>query len=751
MRYSKNKALFSIIIVAAFLLVCVSFCIINLRKTLIDNRTAMLKKLAEQGSFAIQTDILGHLGSAIELSHQDDFSLQTTEKEKVQALSEETKKRNFDSMIYTNLSGLAVANSENQLFIADKPYFKKAANEIAHSSVQLQQSDLQDAVIFAVPVVREIRENSITGVPIASLNDIEKFQLSDNIVTSEANYRCLLQNDGAILSSNFSGGNLEDDLQKMETDFQSGSSSVCTFQISQLPVIAAYASVQEPHGLILLVADDYSHISARTNRILLLSIAFFLILTAALVLATFYFFKWKQFRYESKIRCEEQKKYFTYFDALTNLPNRKGVIKQFDPWVDNCCRDKQDGAMLLLDVDGLQSVNNTFGHDAGDQLLCEAAARLKRFARSQDIVGRIGSDEFAILLHGVDSEGKLEFLINKVMKIFHEPYLINGIVIQLSCSVGAMLIPCNQNSKEEPLQFEDVLGKEEFILSEAKKTRKGSYVLFNEDYKNRIERQLWLERALKFSIEKGELFCCFQPQYDCNSKTITGFETLARWKTTQFGTIPPIQFIPMAEKSGFIKELGRYMIENAFAFAKKLEGRGLTVSFNASPMELLGANYADYIVSRYQYYGLTPNSVAVEITESSLIESFDKVTTKLQILRRHGIQIYLDDFGTGYSSLNYLKNLPIDAVKIDKSFIDEIATDDVEKDIVRMIISLAHRLKLEVIAEGVETEDQMRCVSQAGCHLIQGYLISKPVEKEEALLLLERPDISCSTAEPTSG
>ncbi|MFU0831670.1 MAG: hypothetical protein ACFWUC_01850 [Oscillospiraceae bacterium] len=623
MNFSKMKAIFLIIVPAAFLLTCGSLSM-KLHSTLIKHMMVTQEKSEQQISLEIPTN-------------QAVFLHQTMDEKKIHALSEETGKTQLNSLVYANLSGTTIIHLGDRILIADKPDLNKTAGHVANTSVQVQQSDLHETIHFA-----------------------------------------------------------------------------------------------------------------HTHNMLLLSVPFLLILTIAFVLASIYFFKWKRFRYEAKIRCEEQKKYFTYFDTLTNLPNRKGILKQFSRWVENCCKNKQSGGMLLLDVDGLQSINNTFGHDAGDQLLCEAASRLKRFATSQDIVGRIGSDEFAILFHGVDSEGKLEFLINKAMKIFHEPYLINGIVIQLSCSVGAMLISCNQNSKEEPLQFDDVLGKAEYILTEAKKTRKGSYVLFNEDYKNRIERQLWLERALKFSIEKGELFCCFQPQYNCKSKTITGFETLARWKTTEFGMIPPIQFIPMAEKSGFIKELGRYMIENAFAFAKKLQGRGITVSFNASPMELLGANYADYIISRYQYYGLTPNSVAVEITESCLIESFDKVTTKLQILRRHGIQIHLDDFGTGFSSLNYLKNLPIDAVKIDKSFINEIATDDVEKDIVRMIISLAHRLKLKVIAEGVETEDQMKCVLQAGCHLIQGYLISEPVEEEKALLLLGRPGTFCSTAEANS-
>ncbi|MVB09871.1 EAL domain protein [Caprobacter fermentans] len=483
--------------------------------------------------------------------------------------------------------------------------------------------------------------------------------------------------------------------------------------------------------------NSFRNAFEQTDKVLFMSTILFLILLAAFLIAFFCFFKLKRFRYEAKIRSDEQKKYFTAFDALTGLPNRKGIIEQFDGWVKKCVRDSKSGGALFLDLDNLKTVNNTFGHDAGDQLIAESAARLKKFIGCEDIAGRTGSDEFAVLIHGANTEDELEFLVRKLIRIFREPYLINGIVIQLSCSMGALLVRCRET--ERSIQFEDILGRGEFVLNEAKQTHRGSYVLFNEDHGNQIDRQFRLERALKLSIESDELLCYFQPQYDCNSERIVGFETLARWKNAEFGMIPPSQFIPMAEKSGFIKELGRHVMECTFAFAKSMEGRGLTVSFNASPMELLEVNYIDYLISRYRFYGLSPNSIAIEITESSLMESLEKITSKLQILKKQGIQIYLDDFGTGFSSLTYLKTLPIDAIKIDKSFIDEIVTKDVEKDIVLMIVGLARRLNMEVIAEGVETEEQLNCVTRAGCHLIQGYFISRPICQSEVLPLLGQP------------
>ena len=495
-------------------------------------------------------------------------------------------------------------------------------------------------------------------------------------------------------------------------------------------VLAPYSAIKGTDGWIFPAAEDLSHFFALTDRILFSGLALFISLTIAFFTVLFYFFKLKKLSDESKIREDEQKRYFTYYDALTNLPNRKGVVKQFDCWIEKCRKGCLSGGALFVDIDHLKSVNNTFGYDAGDKLLCESAARLKRAVGSQNIISRIGSDEFFVLVHGINTEESLQALAKKIIRIFREPYLINGIVIQLSCSVGAMMFPF-QGKEQRAQQFEDILRRGEFVLNKAKQTRRGSYLLFNENYSNLIDRQLQLERSLKFCIERNELICYFQPQFDCRTQTIMGFETLARWKSEEFGMISPVQFIPMAEKSGFIKEIGHSVIDSAFSFAKSMQDRGVVVSFNASPVELLEANYADYVISRFQYYGLKANSVAVEVTESSLISSFEKVTKKLQMLKRHGILIYLDDFGTGFSSLTSLKNLPINAVKIDKSFIDEIVTKEVEKDIVHMIIMLADRLNLEVIAEGVETADQIRCVSQAGCHLVQGYFISRPVPEEE--------------------
>lgn len=467
--------------------------------------------------------------------------------------------------------------------------------------------------------------------------------------------------------------------------------------------------------------------------VLLILLSFFLL--AAFFVFFFYFYKIRKLSYESRIRREELNRYFAYTDALTKLPNRKGAKLQFETWGKECRNERGTGCALLLDMDHLQSVNKAFGHDAGDAFLRETAERLKAAVDSKDLVARIGSDEFAVLVCGADTDASLKALAQKLLLTIRNPYLINGMVIQMTCSIGALFFDCRR--KDGGALFDDILSRGEFVLAKAKSSQKGGCAFFSERDAAVIDRQAKLERNLKLSIACGELLPYFQPQYDCRAGGVFGFEVLARWKSSELGMIPPDQFIPIAERSGFIKDLGRFMMEKAFAFSKKMEGRGMTVSFNASPAELLETNYADYAISRFDFYGLKPRSVAIEITESCLIESFDRVVKKLELLREHGIQIYLDDFGTGFSSLTYLKNLPIDAVKIDKSFLCEIATDDMEKDIVGMIIQLSRRLNLKIIAEGAETGDQVRCVCEAGCKIIQGYYISRPVPEENVLPLLD--------------
>lgn len=465
--------------------------------------------------------------------------------------------------------------------------------------------------------------------------------------------------------------------------------------------------------------------------------AVFLLTAAAILLflILLYAKRLKRMKRRTEKECETQKFIFKNTDPLTNLLNRSGIKNDMKIWAEQCRRNFRSGGAIFLDIDNFQSVNSAFGHESGDEFLKETAHRLKKTLGSGRIIGRIDGDEFAVLVNHIDKAVQLERFCNMVSESFKEPYLMKGIVIQLTCSIGAIFFNCRQLRSEN--EFDDILNRGEFILHEAKRTKKGGSLIFNENFDSLVDRYLQLEQALRSSIVNDELLCYFQPQYSCSKKKVVGLEALARWKNAKLGMISPAQFIPIAEKTGFIKELGRFIMEKSFAFAKSMDGKGLTVSFNCSPLELIQADYTSYFLERFDHYGLKPESIAVEITESCLIESFEDAVKKLEILHNRGICIYLDDFGTGFSSLNYLKNLPINAVKVDKSFIDEIASNEVEKDIVNMIGFLARRLKLQVIAEGVENEDQINSIRECGCDIIQGYFISKPVTQKEVLSLMD--------------
>ncbi|MGE5677547.1 MAG: putative bifunctional diguanylate cyclase/phosphodiesterase, partial [Pseudomonadota bacterium] len=244
------------------------------------------------------------------------------------------------------------------------------------------------------------------------------------------------------------------------------------------------------------------------------------------------------------------------------------------------------------------------------------------------------------------------------------------------------------------------------------------------------------EKDLKEAFENKEFELHYQPQVCTGNKTVTGFEALLRWNSPKYGQVSPSVFIPVAEETGLINDIGKLVIDYSFAFAKSLQGQGLCVSCNVSPVQLIQSDFVDAVIGMYDKYGLKKGEVAIEITENILVESFEDTNDKLRRLREKGILIYLDDFGTGYSSLTYLKNLPIDIVKIDKLFIDDITIEGSEKSLVKSILSLAHDIGLKVVAEGVENEYQRECLAQCECDFVQGYLIGKPVPERLALMYL---------------
>lgn len=754
----KNKLSLAVAGLTVLLFAAGTLLIIDLRSIATEALRTSLLDFSKQAVQAVRTETQGNLNVLNALSDLDAFSDSQNSPDKDRILNREASQNTFRVIAYSDLSGKAVANKNLTLQLGKRSYFQKAlAGKSSISYDYIDADNNRKEIIYCVPV---IRSSQVCGVLAAAAQDSSRFSGLESITAERDITVWVLQKNGTVIAGGpgsemhadfFTASGVSADaslMRSLKSNFAKGVSGTAALRLNGANVLTVYLPVAGSDGWILWASKANGGIFGN-DRALLPVTVLFLLLLGILALVLFYFFKFRRIDYEAAIRSDEQKRYFVYADSLTNLPNRKGMKRLFAPWSEECKKCAQNGGAFFLDVDNFRSVNNTFGHDSGDGFLCETATRLRRMLGSGAQIGRIGGDEFMVLVRGLNIVDDLEFYANKILTVFKEPYLLNGIVIQLSCSIGAILY--KERETDCGSEFDDILNRGEFLLQEAKAANKGSYILFNDIFGDRIDHQLQLEAELKASIASSELLCYFQPQYDCLEKSIVGFETLARWKSARFGMVPPSEFIPMAEKSGFINDLGRFMIEKTFAFAKSVEGRGLTISFNASPVELLQANFMDYIISRFDYYHLAPNSVALEITESCLIESFEEVIRKLQGLRAHGIPIYLDDFGTGFSSLTYLKNLPINAVKIDKSFIDEIVTNNVEKDIVSMIIRLARRLNLLIIAEGVETREQIDCVVDCGCNIIQGYIISKPVPQKDVLSLLDVLDKQfCEKAVPAS-
>jgi len=746
MHVKKDKIFIAITAVVMILLTIGFFFVSGVRGILTTSTQTSLQKISEQGANAVQTTLLSNLDALEALSEQSALIEQTDNAAKIKILETEASRKNFLRVAYADKFGNAVTSSGQTVSVIERDYFKKAlAGQSNVSSVLTDMIDQKNRIIvYSVPVIRNAK---VIGALLAVISVDDSFNIIDNVAAGSENSIYIFSNSGTVISKGPHQENIEDffsyispgsnkqDVAQVQQNFNQKLSGKGAYTVNKVDKLMGYSYIKGTDGWMFTVVAEKDKIMAQSNQILFMSSFLIFLLIVEFLITSMYFFKLKKGSYESKVRRDAEIKHFTYTDILTKLPNRSGIKKETAQWLERCRASAQNGGALFLDVDNFQSVNNTFGHTIGDRFLTQVALRLTKVKGENNIIGRIGGDEFALLVSDVNTADELEECANQTLSLFQEPFLISGNVIQLTVSIGIILFDYKQEKHEN--EFDELINRGESILGEAKRLSKGSYALYNSEFAGIIDCQHKMEYELKNSIKNNELVCYFQPLYSNESKTIVGFEALARWNSPKFGMVSPLQFIEMAEKTGFIRELGRFVINQAFAFAKSVQGQHLRISFNTSPTELLQADFTDYVIKCFDDYGLTSDSIAMEITESCLIESFDEVIKKLKILGEHGIVVYLDDFGTGFSSLAYLKNLPIHSVKIDKCFIDEIATDKTEKDIVDMIVLLAHRLSFEVIAEGVETNAQIKCVTNCGCNITQGYFISKPVPAQEAILLLD--------------
>ena len=419
---------------------------------------------------------------------------------------------------------------------------------------------------------------------------------------------------------------------------------------------------------------------------------------------------------------DEQIYRMAYYDQLTNLPNRRRLEQLLD---EKGLPHNSEGALLFIDLDNFKLINDSAGHACGDELIANASRQLENAVGQSHILARVGGDEFIVILAGISQRAFIDTYAQRLINLFQTPFICRSQHFYLSASIGIALFPQDGNT------LEDLLKKADNALHRAKDDGRSHYRFFEQSMHDSLLQKLAMESRLRASILTKEAFQMhYQPQLDLKTGRIVGMEALMRWTCPEQGNISPLQFIPVAEETGLIGELGNWGLQTACKFCRRLHDAGytdLSVSVNVSVKQLAQDNYVESVAAALVEAGLQPTALELEITESTLINAFESKVKKLNALRSMGIRTALDDFGTGYSSLTYLQQLPIHTLKIDQSFVNRMGTEESTRMIIQSIISLAHRLGISVVAEGIETEEQRDLLQQYDCDIIQGYLISHPL------------------------
>lgn len=426
-------------------------------------------------------------------------------------------------------------------------------------------------------------------------------------------------------------------------------------------------------------------------------------------------------------QMEDQLRYAAFHDKLTGLPNKTALESHLNQEVKGSLHQY---ALLLIDIDHFKRINDTMGHHFGDRYIQAVGSLIEQQLGFKARVYRINGDEFVI---------HLKFQALQELESLCEALLVGlNCVIQVeygkfsnSISIGYAIYPHDGDS------LESLLTKADLAMYRAKEQGRGRAVRYESDMFEGILWRVTREEALKVAMENDELSLVYQPQYDTNQQTILGFEALLRWHHPEMGQLPPHEFIPIAEETQMIMPIGKWVIDEALQFLSELNSPDLHMGINVSVLQLIQEDFEQYVLEALVRNGIEPNRLVLEITESVLMQTMEASSAKLERLRSKGIQIALDDFGTGYSSLSYLKKLPVDILKIDKSFVDELLEQDSSDPLLKVIIKIGKLLKLKLVAEGVEHEKQVRMLETLNCDAIQGYYFAKPLCKDECKKLLE--------------
>lgn len=422
------------------------------------------------------------------------------------------------------------------------------------------------------------------------------------------------------------------------------------------------------------------------------------------------------------------------FDSLTGLANRRLFMDRLNNALASCRRQGSSLALLFLDLDQFKRINDTMGHDAGDLLLLTIADRLKSCVREKDTVSRLGGDEFTVLLTDVKDTYSVTHVAQQILKALKQPIKLHKHEVIVSTSIGITLAPADSS------QAETLMKNADLALYRAKECGRDRYHFFTEELNIQALRHLVLEQELRAAHRDDEFTLAFQPQVDLRTESVISVEALLRWNHPERGLVSPDDFITVAEETGLIIPIGRWVLRSACMQVKmihELTGRPLKVAVNLSTRQFRDPHLEQTISEVLAESGLSPEFLELEVTESMLMDDIEKVIEQLSRIKATGVTITIDDFGSGYSSLSYLKRLPVDILKVDRQFVQDIPDDISDMEITSAVIAVAHKLNLKVIAEGVEDIDQRDFLVINKCDFAQGYFYSKPLTFEELYQYLQ--------------
>lgn len=439
----------------------------------------------------------------------------------------------------------------------------------------------------------------------------------------------------------------------------------------------------------------------------------------------------------SSVEREEALYRQAHFDVLTGLPNRQLLKDRLDQFLVQARREESSGAMLFLDLDRFKEINDVYGHSIGDQVLMQAAERIVAEVRDSDTVARLGGDEFVVVMPDVGGQASVSGMAARLLRRLSEAFAVSGTNHYVSASIGIVVFPDDGDSVETLLKNADS------AMYRAKESGRSRFEFFSQELNAESRRKIGLERDLRSAYEVDDLEVFYQPQFDISTGVISGAEALLRWPHSEHGFVSPAEFIPLAEESGLIVDIGAWVIERTAKDLQSILKLGLhpgPVSINVSARQLRNADFPQTVLDALYRHNVHPGFLRLEVTETTVAQNRDTAIDILNVLRESSIKVAIDDFGTGYSSLSYLQHMPFDLIKIDKSFIDLIGKGEASENICRTIVKMAHELGKEAIAEGVEERSQFDFLVNNGCDFVQGYFYSEALPLPEFIAFIEKQD-----------